>query len=534
MRQSARSSAGQLSLLDARAASAADTLEADRRVAPIRQDDRVSGGGTAEPTKRVTEMQSQPNKPYTKRAERRRPRGTGAVFQKGDRWYGQWYVRRKLVKRSLGPVRMTGSRDGLTRTQAEARLRELMLEADAAPPPVAERMTIAEASDRRIKQLTRTGRKPDTTLANYESETRIHFVPHFGAKPVDEITADDVEDFIDGCLDAEDRLDHGLGELSVKSVRNLYVHLNGIFEFAISKGWCHANPCRRVEKPASPEDDDQEIRFLDATELDALLVAATTPVCKHTPATLSRAAQARTLRDIESLEWKQVGERLGCSAATAIYLYRARSDAVLEDDLARVDRSLYLTAAMTGLRQGELLGLRWRDVDWAAQKVRVVRPYVRGKFRTPKSRTSSRAVPMADRVGRELELLFQSSAYQAEDDLVFGHPHTGHPLERSQVSKRFKRTLKRAGVREVRFHDLRHTFGTRCAAAGVPLRTLQAWMGHADIKTTMVYTHYLPGANEAELVNGVFQAEGIKEGIKLSTTAHHVEPQNPDEIRGSA
>lgn len=85
------------------------------------------------------EMQSQPIKPSTKRAERRRPRGTGAVFQKGDRWYGQWYLRRKLVKRSLGPVRMAGSRDGLTRTQAEARLRELMLEADAAPPPVAER-----------------------------------------------------------------------------------------------------------------------------------------------------------------------------------------------------------------------------------------------------------------------------------------------------------------------------------------------------------------------------------------------------------
>lgn len=74
------------------------------------------------------------------------------------------------------------------------------------------------------------------------------------------------------------------------------------------------------------------------------------------------------------------------------------------------------------------------------------------------------------------------------------------------MSKRFKRTLKRAGVREVRFHDLRHTFGTRCGAAGVPLRTLQAWMGHADIKTTIVYTDYAPGANEAELVNGVFDA----------------------------
>jgi integrase len=533
VRRAARSPLRQLSLLATPAASVPDSLDADRPVSPDRQDGRV-GGRAAEPTERAMEMQGEPIEPSFKRAKRRRPRGTGAVFQKGDRWYGQWHVRGRLVKRSLGPVRVAGGRDGLTRTQAEARLRELMLEVDSAPLPVAERMTIAEVGDRRIKQLTRTGRKPDTTLANYESEIRIHFVPHFADKPVDEITADDVEDFIDGCLDAEDRLDRGLGELSVKSVRNLYVHLNGIFDFAISKGWCHINPCRHVDKPASPGDDDQEIRFLDASELDALLAAATTPVCRHTPATLTRAAQARTMRDIERLEWKEVGERLGCSPATAIYLYRATSDAVLEDDLARVDRVLYLTAAMTGLRQGELLGLRWRDVDWAAQKVRVVRPYVRGKFRTPKSRTSSRAVPMVARVGRELELLFQASAYQAEDDLVFGHPHTGHPLERTHVSKRFKRTLKRAGVREVRFHDLRHTFGTRCAAAGVPLRTLQAWMGHADIKTTMVYTHYAPGANEAELVNGVFQPEGIKEGIKLSTTTHDAEPQNHDEIRESA
>jgi hypothetical protein len=58
-------------------------------------------------------------------------------------------------------------------------------------------------------------------------------------------------------------------------------------------------------------------------------------------------------------------------------------------------------------------------------------------------------------------------------------------------------------------------------------------MGHADIKTTMVYTHYAPGANEAEFVNGVFQPEGIKEGIKLSTTARDADPQNSHEIRES-
>ncbi len=438
----------------------------------VRDNDQLSliqecYAGQAATVDRVV-SQKQPSRPRPTRARQRRPRGTGAVVEKGNRWYGQWYVRGRLVKRSLGPMREPGSRDGLTRTQAEARLRELMLQTDSAPPPVTERMTVADVGDRRIKQLARSGRKPDTTLANYESEIRIHFAPHFAEKTVDEITADEVEDFIDACFDAEDRLDRGLAALSVKTVRSLHVHLNGIFEFAVSKGWAHTNPCRTVEKPASPEDDDTDIHFLDQAELDALLEAATTPVCRHTPATLARAAQARTLRDIERLEWQQVGVLLGCSAATAMYLYRATPEAVLEDDLARVDRALYLTAAMTGMRQGELLGLRWRDVDWAAQKIRVVRPYVRGKFRTPKSRTSSRAVPMADRVGQQLELLFQASAYQAEDDLVFGHPHTGHPLERSQVSKRFKRTLQRAGVREVRFHEYADVFVMPTSAEKFP------------------------------------------------------------------
>jgi hypothetical protein len=285
--------------------------------APTRSDDQLSllEQANAAPTDTVDQVvaEDQSAKRTVKRTRQRRPRGTGAVFEKGRRWYGQWYLRGRLIKRSLGPVREPGSRDGLTRTQAEARLRELMLETKTAPAPITERMTLAEVGDRRIKHLARGGRKPDTTLANYESEIRIHFAPHFEDTPMDEITADDVEDFIDACLDEDDRIDRGLAPLSVKTVRNLYVHLNGIFEFAISKGWCHANPCRAVDKPASPDDDDTEIRFLDQTELDALLEAAATPVCRHTPATLARAAQARTLRDAEHLEWQQVAERLCCS-----------------------------------------------------------------------------------------------------------------------------------------------------------------------------------------------------------------------------
>ena len=69
-----------------------------------------------------------------------------------------------------------------------------------------------------------------------------------------------------------------------------------------------------------------------------------------------------------------------------------------------------------------------------------------------------------------------------------------------------RRTLKAAGVRQVRFHDLRHTFGTRMAAAGVPMRTLQEWLGHRDFKTTLIYADYAPGAHEVDLVNGAFAA----------------------------
>jgi integrase len=183
---------------------------------------------------------------------------------------------------------------------------------------------------------------------------------------------------------------------------------------------------------------------------------------------------------------------------------------------------------MTGMRQGELLALRWMDVDWTAHRIRVRRNLVRGKFGTPKSKRSSRSIPLADEVGREIELLFQTSVYQSDEDLVFAHPHTGKPLDRSQLLKRFKAALRRAGVREIRFHDLRHTFGTRMAAAGVPMRTLQEWMGHRDFKTTLIYADYAPAANEAQLVNAAFaRGASINSSINLSKTEGNSEQESP-------
>src|SRR4029077_383219 len=107
----------------------------------------------------------------------------------------------------------------------------------------------------------------------------------------------------------------------------------------------------------------------------------------------------------------------------------------------------------------------------------------------------------------ELRCYWDTATYRGDADLVFAHPASrkaGTPLDGSKVLKRFKRALARAGVRDVRFHDLRHTFGTRMAAAGVPMRTLQEWMGHRDFKITLIYADYAPSAHERAMVEAAF------------------------------
>jgi integrase len=261
------------------------------------------------------------------------------------------------------------------------------------------------------------------------------------AAPLGRITARDVDAFVESQLAA------GAARQSVLNRLNL---LSGIFTFAVHSGWVEASPVAAATRP-SPSPDDAELRFLTPEEVEAVI------------------------REVP-------------------------------DDLhGATERPLYLAAAMTGLRQGELVALRWRDVDWSAGVVRVARSYSRGQLGRPKSRRSIRAVPMADRVGAALEGHFQRSNYRADDDLVFCHPETGRYLDAFMVRRRFRTAAERAGVRPVRFHDLRHTFGTVMAAEGAPIRDLMAWMGHADLKTTLRYAHHSPGASRgAEFVNSAF------------------------------
>ena len=115
---------------------------------------------------------------------------------------------------------------------------------------------------------------------------------------------------------------------------------------------------------------------------------------------------------------------------------------------------------------------------------------------------------MADEAAGELERYYKASGEPQDDALVFADPFTGRYLNKAAILRRYRRALKAAKLDESRrFHDLRHTFGTQMAASGVPIRTLQEFMGHRDIETTQRYADYAPNANEAAYVNRAFGCE---------------------------
>jgi integrase len=170
---------------------------------------------------------------------------------------------------------------------------------------------------------------------------------------------------------------------------------------------------------------------------------------------------------------------------------------------------------MCGLRQGELIALRWRDVKWAEQiSVRLNRTRKHGD-RSPKSKASRRDVPMPDAVGGELDRLAKASKFQAAEARVFGNPATGDAISPKALDERLTAAVKASGVAAVSCHGLRHTFAVQCARAGVPMRTLQHWMGHERISTTERYAAFAKDQREVELIENAFAA-------LTATVAHSV------------
>lgn len=370
----------------------------------------------------------------------RRPKGSGTLIVLNGRWYGQWKIDGKLRKRAIGIVRTKRSSDGLNRTEAEARLREMISEQASPSSP---KRQGGEKSIRQVWEayLDDRGRVlKDTTVSDYKSCVDNHLVPFFGTQPVRDIQQEDFERFV--------RHLEGQG-LSPKTVHNYGTIAKVVFNFALSRRWIPFSPGQGVTLPKRT--DRVGLRFLEIPQVMSLLDNA------------------------------QAGP------------YQA------------IDRAVYCVASFAGLRWGEILGLRWMDVDFSAHLLRVEANIVRGKLTTPKSH-EMRSIPMAPQVADELQKLTRLGQTRR----VFSNPTpTGNPMSRTVFMERYRKSLTAAGIDEAfRFHDLRHTFGTTLARSPhVTVQEIQAWMGHADLQTTQQYMHYRPRAADAQRIASAFTVE---------------------------
>jgi integrase len=182
---------------------------------------------------------------------------------------------------------------------------------------------------------------------------------------------------------------------------------------------------------------------------------------------------------------------------------REEIDALIAAAASEQDAAIYLTAAMTGLRRGELVALRWRDLDFAGQAIRVRANYSHGELVTPKS-GKIRSVPMVPDLAQALTALREREHFTADEDPVFAGPGGGH-LDASALRRRYARAVKRAGLRALPFHSLRHYFGSM-AVNRATLVQVQAWMGHSHIQTTARYLHAKSQANDAALLASAFSS----------------------------
>ena len=158
------------------------------------------------------------------------------------------------------------------------------------------------------------------------------------------------------------------------------------------------------------------------------------------------------------------------------------------------DEAIFAVAAFAGLRVGELRALRWEDLDFELSLIHVRRSYSLGKVDAPKS-GRVRSVPLIREAAERLLILKDRSDPPGGDDLVFVGPG-GRVIDDSCLRRRFYEALSRAGLSHMRFHDLRHSFGT-IAVQAFPLSDVAAFMGHQDISTTMIYVHHVPKVEAA-------------------------------------
>jgi len=225
-----------------------------------------------------------------------------------------------------------------------------------------------------------------------------------------------------------------------QTLKKILINLGAIMTYSVRKRYIDFNPVRDIEKPKGQSVDDgkKEMDILNPVEIRALLDAA--PDRKH--------------------------------------------------------KLIFTIAVSTGLRQGEIFGLKWTDIDWINDQIHVNRTYNHFKFYEPKTMSSRRKVdapPQTMRALKEWKL-----ACPVNDlDLIFTN-EVGKPMSSINMYNRvYLPALKKAGLKRIRFHNLRHTYASIQIDIDANPKYIQSQMGHSSIKITMdTYGHLMKEVNQ--------------------------------------
>ncbi len=266
-----------------------------------------------------------------------------------------------------------------------------------------------------------------------------HIKPNIGKIPLEKLTTMELQKFYRKLLTKGrvERIESKdlLKGLSAKTVRNINQVISSAMDFAIAQKIISENPCKAV---ALPKIEHKEMQTIPAEQLQA-------------------------------------------------FLEEAKRSSVYE---------MYYIELATGLRRGELLGLKWQDIDWKNGIIKVRRQVARvdGQIvEAPlKTKNSYRAVTISPQA---VEVLKQQKA-KTNDQYVFPSPNGG-PISPDSVNNMLKRVLERAGIPKVRFHDLRHTFATLALQNGVDIKTVSGMLGHFSAGFTLdTYAHVTTAAQK--------------------------------------
>ena len=169
-------------------------------------------------------------------------------------------------------------------------------------------------------------------------------------------------------------------------------------------------------------------------------------------------------------------------------------DEILEllDTLREPERTFIATLAYSGLRLGEGLALRWRDIDFQHGRISVERAYTpEGGIASPKTKTSKRSVPLLQILSEILKDYYERQVRTNPDDLIFS-VNGKTPLDYSYLRRRYERALKAANLKKVDIHSLRHFFASVMLDAGASIKALSSYLGHSTVTMTLnTYAHLI-------------------------------------------